>query len=117
MKALASAWRRSLFLGQTTPEIGPVFVRRSTASSPPVLPLLLPVTLVASGVPAIGTRVCHAVRETHLSYLDSLEMPCLSPNVWRPGAGTIAIYWILLFDEGVKASSVLGLRKRVSEVI
>lgn len=74
VKASALAWRRSIFLAQTAPEIGPVFVRRSTANSPPVLPLLLPVTLVASGVPAPERRVCYAVGETHLTYLGLLEM-------------------------------------------
>lgn len=85
VKASASAWRRSIFLARTAPEIGSVFVRRSTATSPPVLPLLLLVTLVASQVPATERPVCYVVRETHLAYLDLIEMSC--HHVYPPKFG------------------------------
>lgn len=119
MKASASAWSRSIFLGRTAPEIGPVLVRRSTATSPPVRPPphppLLPVTLVAAKVPTTDRPVCDAVGGTHLTF--SLVRDVMSSCLYPKFGGSelepffffitvviiiVVIFWFLAFYEEVK---------------
>lgn len=118
MKASASAWSRSIFLGRTAPEIGPVFVRRSTATSPiQPHPPLLPVTLVTAKVPTTERPVCDAVRGTPLTFclVRDVMSSCLYPKfegselepflLFIIITGVIiivVIFWFLAFYEEVE---------------